>query len=565
LRAPVVVALSLLAAGSAGPGAAAPQASGTATSAGAWSAQALWDAWPQARVVPTAAPCLRHAELGERLRALQERHGDRFRLETIGRSFEGRSIQQFTVGRGPRTVLLWSQMHGDEPSATPALLDVADYLLAHAQEPAAAAILEKLTLIAIPMLNPDGTERYQRRNAQAIDINRDALNLATPEGQLLKSVRDRHQPELGFNLHDQNRRTTVTGASVLASIALLAVSGDAQGTVTPGRVRAKRACTAVSAAMSPFVPGGVTRYDEDWSPRAFGDNITAWGTPVVLIESGGLPAGRPATDLTRLNFVALLTTLADLAVDDLAGHDPAAYDAMPRNETGAWADVVLRGGQVSQSGLDGGYRADVAFDATRSDLEWAGCGPPRSGSRIVEVGDARFLASGQAIDATGALVVPALTVSVLGLEARTWLNAEALDALARLGVGTVRWHVSLGDRGAAERHAQSLAGVGRTAVQVVDDEAKRAVVIAKAPSAPSDPSLGAALRALVGAKDGTADADLVAALAGPSPLDSRAIPLTLDAPAHLMVLRETGPAGANRPDAFRIESVWIDGRLARRP
>ena len=59
------------------------------------------------------------------------------------------------------------------------------------------------------MLNPDGAERGARRNAQGIDVNRDALNLATPEGRLLKAVRDRHQPILGFNLHDQDRRTTV--------------------------------------------------------------------------------------------------------------------------------------------------------------------------------------------------------------------------------------------------------------------------------------------------------------------------------------------------------------------
>src|SRR5262249_5064969 len=153
------------------------------------------------------------------------------------------------------------------------------------------------------------------------DLNRDALLLATPEGRLLKQLRDRFQPELGFNLHDQNRRTSVGDTLVRATIALLAVAGDAEGTLTPGRSRAKRVCAALSGALAPFAPGGISRYDEDWNPRAFGDNLTAWGTPVVLIESGAPPAGGSFADLTRLNYVGLLIALHGLAVDDLAGED----------------------------------------------------------------------------------------------------------------------------------------------------------------------------------------------------------------------------------------------------
>jgi zinc carboxypeptidase len=268
---------------------------------GGFSPQALWDAWPARRFVPTRAPCLRHAELVERLRALEARHRHCLTLEEVGRSVQGRPLYLATLGTGSRKVLLWSQMHGDEPSATPALLDVADTLLSW-QSPETGAILDGLTLLMVPMLNPDGAERYVRRNAQAIDVNRDALSLTTPEGHALKAVRDRFQPELGANLHDQNRRTTVGTTGALATISLLAVSGDRAGTLTPGRARAKRVCSAVARTLAPFVPGGVARYDEDWNPRAFGDNLTAWGTPVVLIESGGVPpvdllevAGPPAT------------------------------------------------------------------------------------------------------------------------------------------------------------------------------------------------------------------------------------------------------------------------------
>ena len=76
------------------------------------------------------------------------------------------------------------------------------------------------------MLNPDGAERFQRRNAQGIDINRDALGLQTPEGQVLKSLRDRFNPRIGFNLHNQGWNTSVGDPPKPASISLLSVAYD---------------------------------------------------------------------------------------------------------------------------------------------------------------------------------------------------------------------------------------------------------------------------------------------------------------------------------------------------
>ena len=47
--------------------------------------------------------------------------------------------------------------------------------------------------------------------------------------------------------------------------------------------------------------------------RAFGDNITKWGTRVVLIETGPWPAPNPDRALVRLNFVAIVSALDALA------------------------------------------------------------------------------------------------------------------------------------------------------------------------------------------------------------------------------------------------------------
>lgn len=526
------------------------------------SAPELWELWPQARLVTAAAPCLRHDGLVERLKALEAKHKEDLTLEQIGRSFEGRSIHLLRLGSGPRKVLLWSQMHGDEPSATPALLDLADFLLSRPEEPEVRAILAGTTLLMIPMLNPDGVERYQRRNAQGIDINRDALNLATPEGRLLKAIRDRFQPELGVNLHDQNRRTTVGESGTLATISLLAVAGDAKGTLTPGRARAKRACAAVVSTLRLLLAGGIARYDEDWSPRAFGDNLTAWGTPVVLIESGGLAAGRSLADLTRLNFVALFSVLADLARDDLARHDPALYEDLPRNQSGAWADVILRGGQLFQPTGRDPFLADLAFDAMESDLSRAGCpsAPPAVGSRITEIGDGRWLAAGRSVEAKGTVIAPSFVASVRGGRAREWLTAPTLEALARLGVGLVRWQVEAAERGPAAEAAQRLGGPARPRVVVAGvDEPEALLRLEGPPSAPRSSTLAGVLEALAGR--GWRDR------MGGQPVDEllgrlAAGPLTLEAPASLLVLRPA-PDGSLDPEQAQIETVWIDGREIR--
>jgi len=536
-------------------------------SAPAFSPQALWDAWPERRFLATAAPCLRHADLVARLRELAARQPGRLALESVGRSVEGREIQLVTLGRGPRRVMLWSQMHGDEASATPALVDVVATLLS-VDAPEHRLILERLTLLVVPMLNPDGASRYARRNSQAIDINRDALHLASPEGRLLKGLRDRFEPELGFNLHDQNRRTTVGETGVLASIALLAVSGDAKGTLTPGRARAKRVCSRVARTLAPFVPGGIARYDEDWNPRAFGDNLTAWGTPVVLIETGGLPPGRSYADLTRLNYVALLTALHGLAKDDLAGEDAKLYEGLARNADGRYVDVILEGGRILQPPGSEPYRADVAFDVLDDDPLLATCPDPGAPgpSRIREVGDGRLLAAARRRSTADRLLTPALAASVRGLAAGSWLTAETLDAVSRLGVARVRWHVAAVDREAARQVAERLQAQGRAALEVAEAGApEHAIVIPAPPPAVSEPvSLRSALLALTGGAwrepPGVPPlAERLGALVGAGP---GAGPLLRpDARASLLVLRPTDAAGFDA-GSLAIEAVFLDGRVA---
>jgi hypothetical protein len=356
-------------------------------------------------VSPPLPPLVDHAEVTRWLGALTSTAPDFFTVEKIGESVEGRSINHVRVGTGAFPVLLWSQMHGDEPTATSALFDLFAYLHRHREEPAVRRILSQLTLHVVPMLNPDGAERFQRRNAQSIDINRDALRLQTPEGRILKALRDRFSPRVGFNLHNQAWRTSVGDPPKPASISLLSVAFDEARTENAGRVLTKKICAVIRDALEPFAPGQIGRYDDEFEVRAFGDNVTLWGTPVVLIETGPWPAEAPDPPLVRLNFIALVSALDALATGQVEGADPARYETLPVNESRAFYVLVKNATVISGSGVPP-FTADIGIVANRRVRVVDGKRELQLSMNIDDLGDLRTSGALRTIDATGMTVIP---------------------------------------------------------------------------------------------------------------------------------------------------------------
>ncbi|MDH3222954.1 MAG: M14 family zinc carboxypeptidase, partial [Gemmatimonadota bacterium] len=174
------------------------------------------------------------------------------RSDSIGVSAEGRPLRLVRFGSGETKVLLWSQMHGDESTASMALADILSFIAERPGHPSVRAILENLEVGIVPVLNPDGAARFERRNSQGIDINRDARALQTPEGRALKSARDEMEPDFAFNLHDQGIRTRVGETGRGAAIALLAPPDDESRRVTRVRDRAFRVASVIRDAMEPM-------------------------------------------------------------------------------------------------------------------------------------------------------------------------------------------------------------------------------------------------------------------------------------------------------------------------
>ena len=367
--------------------------------------QELARIWDAEHVSPQVPPLMTHAEIVQRLNAVVAATPDLFSLEQIGQSIEGRSIHHLRVGSGAMPILLWSQMHGDEPTATAALFDVYEYLAKHRDDPAVRRILTQLSLHFVPMLNPDGAERFQRRNVQGIDINRDALRLQTPEGRVLKALRDRIEPKIGFNLHNQSWNTGVGNPPKPASISLLSVAYDENRSVNAGRTVTKKLCSVIRDALEPFASGQLGRYDDSFEVRAFGDNITRWGTPVVLIETGPWPSEEPDPHLIRLNFIAIISALDALATGTVHRADPARYESLPMNESGLLYVLVRNARVINGAGVEP-YSADIGISATRRVRTVGGKREAHFATNISDLGDLRTSGAIRVVDASGMTAVP---------------------------------------------------------------------------------------------------------------------------------------------------------------
>ena len=363
--------------------------------------------WDAEHVSPPLPPLLDHAEVVKRLNEVVNTSPGLFALERIGESLEGRAIHHVTIGTGRTGVLLWSQMHGDEPTATAALFDVFEYFKRHREDPMVRRILSQLTLHVVPMLNPDGAERFQRRNAQSIDVNRDALRLQTPEGRALKALRDRLNPAVGFNLHNQSWRTSVGTPPKPASISLLSVAYDEPRSENAGRKLTKRLCAVIRDALEPLASGQIGRYDDEFEVRAFGDNITLWGTPVVLIETGPWPSAEPDPMLVRLNFVAILSALDALATGRVDKADPKRYDELPMNDSKTLFVLITNATVINGGGVPP-FTADIGLIAVRRVHVVDGRRDLQTAVTIDDMGDLRTLGALRTIDASGKTVIPLL-------------------------------------------------------------------------------------------------------------------------------------------------------------
>lgn len=255
-------------------------------------------------------------------------------LQLQGYSLQERPIYLATFGEGDIPVLLWSQMHGDESTATMALLDIFNFFNSDHPDDQSfiSALKTRLTLYFVPMLNPDGAEEFERRNAAHIDLNRDALNLSSPESRLLKGLRDSLEPVFGFNLHDQSIYYRAGRDGQQVAMAFLAPAYDYDKNVNEVRLRSMQLIAHLQDSLQTLIPDRVAKYDDSFEPRAFGDNIQKWGTSTILIESGGYPDDPEKQFLRQMNFLALIKAFESIMMKSYETKSVEDYQQIPENE-----------------------------------------------------------------------------------------------------------------------------------------------------------------------------------------------------------------------------------------
>ena len=264
-----------------------------------------------------------------------------FNLKKLGNSFEGLPINSVKIGNGKIKIMLWSQMHGNESTGTKAIFDFFNFLanpkhLIDIQQ----TILQKCTILFLPMLNPDGAQTYTRVNAQKIDLNRDVIDLKAPESNVLQSVLKEFNPQYCFNLHDQRTIFSVGKNNDTATISFLAPSVDETRLITEGRKETMRVIVAIQKLLLKIIPNNIGRYTDEFYPTATGDNFQKAGYNTILIESGHYKNDYDREISRKFTFISILQGLYSIANGlDCISYKP--YFKIPNNEK-FYLDLIIK-------------------------------------------------------------------------------------------------------------------------------------------------------------------------------------------------------------------------------
>ena len=273
-----------------------------------------------------------------------EKHKLKSDVSVLGNSVLGNPIYGLKTGTGDFKLLLWSQMHGNESTTTKALFDLFNFL--DSDDLIAVQWKKKFSFFFIPMLNPDGAEKYTRENANEVDLNRDFLNLSQPESQLLFNVFKEFNPDFCFNLHDQR---TIFAAGVNnhpATVSFLAPSYNEACEINVVRQKAINLISGLNEMLQKYIPNQVGRFDDAFNRNCVGDTFQQLGVPTVLFEAGHFQNDYQREETRKYVFISMLQSFALLYENDIVNNKTADYLKIPQNNP-CFYDIVYRNVKIN--------------------------------------------------------------------------------------------------------------------------------------------------------------------------------------------------------------------------
>jgi len=288
----------------------------------------------------------------DKIQTALEKVRKNFDVKTIGHSEEKRPIVSIDLGQGKTKVLLWSQMHGNESTTTKVIFDFLNVCLETTEF---EHLLNSYSIKFIPILNPDGAERYTRVNANEIDLNRDAQDLSQNESRVLRQVFDEFQPDFCFNLHGQRTIFGVGDSRVSSTLSFLAPAQDPERKLTANRKRAMEIIANIDVQLQKDIPNGIGRYNDDFNINCVGDTFASFGIPTILYEAGHYPGDYDREVTRELVFKALYYGLQSISGEnDLTFEDYFKIPDIKKN----FFDIIIRNVRLSE--VDS-HSTDIAF------------------------------------------------------------------------------------------------------------------------------------------------------------------------------------------------------------
>lgn len=318
-------------------------------------------------------------------------------LTEIGRSELNKPIYKLTLGKGPKNILLWTQMHGNETTGTLSCLDLLKFF--ENENNCSHKILSKFTLDIIFMLNPDGAEIWTRRNRLGIDINRDFLTASSIEMQVLKKSASEKKYDLAFNLHDQRTIFGVEGKKEPATLAFLSPSESVDRKVTETRKKSMGLIVNIYHEISKLLPNKISRFTDEFYPRSVGDNFQKLGIPTILFEGGHFPKDYYRQKTRRYFTLSLITALYYASIKDEWQKGYELYNEIPNNSL-SFFDIIYRNVCIREDKKD---TVDIGIQyvekITKGENELSFI------AKIEDIGDLSFMYGHEEIDAEGRCIV----------------------------------------------------------------------------------------------------------------------------------------------------------------